>query len=101
MVSNYGQAMNRNHLTNWRECTLTPMIIADHLSLYPPPCGEGRRKASGWGSGGLSELFSSSDDEPVLRDHQTPTPNPSPQGGGEIGNDLLVLVHADGSYIHG
>src|SRR4029079_3514103 len=101
MVNMYGQAMNRNHLTNWCDCALTAMIIADHLSLCPPPCGEGRRKASGWGSGGLSELFSSSDDEPVLRAHQPPTPNPSPQGGGEIDDALLVLVHADGSCIHG
>src|SRR5439155_25805019 len=40
------------------------------LGLYPPPCGEGRREAPGWGSCG----------EPLTA---PPTPNPSPQGGGE------------------
>ncbi len=36
---------------------------------YPPPCGEGRREAPGWGSCG----------DPLTAPH----PNPSPQGGGE------------------
>ena len=39
---------------------------------YPPPCGEGRREASGWG-------FRSEE----VCTTRVPTPDPSPQGGGE------------------
>jgi len=30
MMSNYGQAMNRNHLVKRRERTIIGLIIADH-----------------------------------------------------------------------
>ena len=47
---------------------------SSELGLYPPPCGEGRREAPGWGSLLLRKA------RPPT---PTPTPNPSPQGGGE------------------
>ena len=47
---------------------------SSELGLYPPPCGEGRREAPGWGSLLLRKA------RPPT---PTPTPNSSPQGGGE------------------
>jgi hypothetical protein len=37
MMSNYGQAMNRDGMTKLRERLLIPMIIADHRSERFPP----------------------------------------------------------------
>jgi hypothetical protein len=52
---------------------LTP---APRARSYPPPCGEGRREAPGWGS--CSEISVAL----VTKHRITPTPNPSPAGCG-------------------
>jgi hypothetical protein len=54
------------------------MMLA--ICVFPSPLWGGPE----WGSGSLSEYW----EQDELRHLATPTPNPSPQGGGEISDTL-------------